>query len=190
MPGSRFERVDLSGSQFRSVHLTDSRFSWVELHGVQMQGVELHNVVIDGEIENLTINGVDVGPLVSAELDRRDPDRTLMRPIDPAGFRQAWDVLQRRWALTEQRAATLAPALLHESVDGEWSFIQTLRHLAFASESWVYRAILGQPQPWHPLSLPWDQMPDIAGCRATGRPGRRWPRHSSCATTGWPVSAG
>jgi hypothetical protein len=47
---------------------------------------------------------------------------------------------------------------LHESVNGEWSFLQTLRHLAFASESCVGRCILGDPGPWHPLSLPWDQM--------------------------------
>jgi hypothetical protein len=37
--------------------------------------VELVNVTIDGEIDNLTINGVDVAPLVNAELDRRFPDR-------------------------------------------------------------------------------------------------------------------
>ncbi len=52
----------------------------------------------------------------------------------------------------------IPPEMLHESVDGEWSLIQTLRHLAFATESWVGRCILGDPSPWHPLSLPWDQM--------------------------------
>ena len=56
------------------------------------------------------------------------------------------------------RARRLDPEQLHESVSGEWSFIQTLRHLAFASESWVGRCILGDRSPWHPLSLPWDQM--------------------------------
>ena len=94
-----------------------------------MRGVELVDVDINGEIENVTINGVDVGPLVEAELDRRDPDRAKMRPTDPAGFREAWDIVERLWAGTVERARRLDPELLHESVDGEWSFIETLRHL-------------------------------------------------------------
>ena len=48
-----------------------------------------------GEIENLTINGVDVGPLINAELDRRHPDRVKMRPTSPAGFREAVLALRR-----------------------------------------------------------------------------------------------
>ncbi len=47
----------------------------------------LLDVDIHGEIENLTINGVDIGPLVNAELNRRFPGRAKMRPADPAGFR-------------------------------------------------------------------------------------------------------
>src|SRR5207342_510351 len=36
-------------------------------------------------------------------------------------------------------------------------------HLAFATECWLHRAILGDPSPWAPLSLPWDQMPNTPG---------------------------
>ena len=50
-----------------------------------------------------------------------------------------------------------------EPVDGEWSFIETLRHLVFATDSWITRAVLGDPSPWHPLALPWDEMPDTPG---------------------------
>ena len=82
----------------------------------------------------------------------------VMRPADAAGYREAWEVLERLWQHTVDRARGMNPELLHEQVDGEWSFIQTLRHLAFASESWVGRGVLGDPRPWHPLSLPWDQM--------------------------------
>ena len=128
-----------------------------------MRGVELANVDISGDIENLVINGVDVGPLIDAELNRRDPERTSMRPSDPAGFRHAWDILERLWAGTVDRARGMAPELLHESVDGEWSFIETLRHLVFATNAWIRRAILGDPSPWDPLDLPWDEMPDTPG---------------------------
>jgi len=161
--GSRFERVDLSGAQLRAVDLTDARFRGVDLSGVVMRGVELLNADIHGEIENLTINGVDIGPLVDAELDRRYPYRSKMRPTDPAGFREAWDILERLWDETVERARRVQPELLHESVDSEWSFIETLRHLVFATDSWIRRAILGDPSPWDPLDLPWDEMPDTPG---------------------------
>jgi len=161
--GSRFEHVDLSGAELRSVDLVDARFRSVDLRGVVMRGVELVDVDIHGEIQNLSINGVDVGPLVDAELNRRYPDRARMRPTDPAGFRAAWDVVERLWGQTVDRARRLDPGLLHESVGGEWSFIETLRHLVFATDSWMRRAILGDPSPWDPLSLPWDEMRDTPG---------------------------
>jgi hypothetical protein len=163
LSGSRFERVNLSGADLRAVDLANARFRGVDLSGVVMRGAELVNVDIHGEIENLTINGVDVGPLVDAELDRRYPDRAKMRPTEPAGFREAWAVNERLWGHTVERARRLDPALLHESVDGEWSFIETLRHLVFATDSWIRRAILGDRSPWDPLDLPWDEMPDTPG---------------------------
>jgi hypothetical protein len=161
--GSRFERVDLSGAQLFAVDLSGARFRGVDLSGAVMRGVELAGVDITGEIENVTINGVDIGPLVSAELDRRDPDRVKMRPADPAGFREAWDILERLWGQTVARARRLPPERLHESVDGEWSFIETLRHLVLATDAWIRRGILGDPSPWDPLGLPWDEMPDTPG---------------------------
>ena len=58
-----------------------------------------------------------------------------MRPTTPAGFREGWDVVERLWAGTVERARRLPPDQLHESVDGEWSFIETLRHLVFATDA-------------------------------------------------------
>lgn len=161
--GSRFEHVDLSDSRFRAVDLAKTSIRGANLSGVVARGVELVNVDLYGEIHNLTINGVDVAPMVEAELDRRYPDRAKMRPTDPAGFREAWDVLERLWGQTVARARRFDPELLHESVDDEWSFIETLRHLVFATDAWVRRAILGDPSPWDPLGLPWDEMPDMPG---------------------------
>jgi hypothetical protein len=161
--GSRFNRVDLSGAEFRASDLSGARFRGVDMSGVVMSGIELVDVDISGLIANVTINGVDVSPLVEAELDRRYPDRVRLRPTTPAGFRDAWDFLERLWDDTVERARRLDPALLHESVAGEWSFIETLRHLVFATDSWIRRAVLGDPAPWDPLDLPWDEMPDIPG---------------------------
>jgi hypothetical protein len=150
---ARFEKVDLRGAQIRGAMM----------HRVVMRGVELWDVEIYGEIVNMTINGVDIGPLLDAELNRRYPERAKMTPTDPAGFREAWSILERLWAGTVERARRLDPALLHESVDGEWSFTETLRHLVFATDSWVTRALLGDPAPWDALGLPWDEMPDTPG---------------------------
>jgi uncharacterized protein YjbI with pentapeptide repeats len=86
--GSLFERVDLSDSEFRTVDLTGSRFRGAEISRVVMRGVELIDVDIHGEIVNVTINGVDIAPLVDAELNRRYPDRAKMRPTDPGNPRR------------------------------------------------------------------------------------------------------
>src|SRR5215207_2922395 len=106
---AEFIADDLRGSEFRQVDLRDSWFREVDLAGVEMRGVELVGVDINGEIHDLTINGVDVGPLIEAELDRRYPDRPKMRPTDPAGFREAWDVVERLWEQTVARAQALDP---------------------------------------------------------------------------------
>jgi hypothetical protein len=160
LTGARFEDVHLADARFHDVDLTNARFRLVDLTGVTIRGAVLVNVDISGEIENLRVNGVDVAPLVEAELDRRYPDRVTMRPTDAEGYREAWTVLERLWERTVERARALAPALLHERVDDEWSFIETLRHLVFATDAWVTRAILGEPSPWDPLDLPHDEMPD------------------------------
>jgi DinB superfamily/Pentapeptide repeats (8 copies) len=161
--GSRFERTDLSGARVRTVDLTDADFRGVDMTRVVMRGVELHDVAINGDVETLTINGVDIGPLVEAELNRRYPLRSKMRPSDADGFREAWDLVEQLWRETVQHARRLQPELLHESVNGEWSFIETLRHLVFATDSWIRRAILSDPSPWDALDLPWDEMPDTPG---------------------------
>ena len=160
---ARFERVRLDGARLRNVNLTDARLHGADLSRVVMRGVDLVDADIHGDVENLRINDVDVAPLITAELDRRHPERAKMRPTTPAGFREGWDVVERLWAGTVERARRLPPDQLHESVDGEWSFIETLRHLVFATDAWIRRAMLGDPAPWDPLDLPWDGMEDTPG---------------------------
>jgi hypothetical protein len=173
LTGARFERVSLRGATFRQVSLADASMRAVDLTGVQvraallsrsrLRGVELVDVEISGELRNVVVNGVDIAPLVEAELNRRMPERARMRPDDSDGFREAWAFLERLWEGTVARARALPEAELHRSVDDEWSFIQTLRHLDFASAAWVGRMILGDPAPWHPLDLPWDEAPGWEG---------------------------
>lgn len=173
LTGARFERVSLRNATFTQVYLTNASIRAVDFTGAQvrgaafnesrMRGVELVNVDIYGELQNVVVNGVDIAPLVDAELNRRMPERARMRPDDADGFRAAWAILERLWEGTVARARTFPEATLHRGVDDEWSFIQTLRHLNFASAAWVGRMILGNTSPWHPLDLPWDEAPGWDG---------------------------
>ncbi|MFI6318961.1 DinB family protein [Nonomuraea sp. NPDC050556] len=163
LSGARFEQVSLRDATFRSVDLSGAQIRGALLNGTRLRGVELVDVQISGELRNVVVNGVDVGPLVEAELDRRMPERAKMRPDDADGFREAWAILERLWAGTVARARSLPEEALHRRVDDEWSFVETLRHLNFASAAWVERMILGDLSPWHPLDLPWDEAPGWDG---------------------------
>ena len=159
LTGSVFEDVCLARARFHDVDLAGADFRLMNLTGVRIRDALLVDMDISGQIRNLRVNGVDVVPLVEGELNRRYPDRDKMTPADAGGFREAWDILERLWQQTVARARGMAPELLHERVDGEWSFIETLRHLVFATDAWVRRAILGDPAPWDPLDLPNDGNP-------------------------------
>jgi len=160
---TRFHDQDLTGARFERVNLRDAQMKGVDLTGVRMRGVELVDVDISGELQNVVVNGVDIAPLVEAELNRRMPERAKMRPDDSDGFREAWAILEQLWKGTVARAMTLPEAALHRNIDDEWSFVQTLRHLNFASAAWVDRMVRGTASPWHPLDLPWDEAPGWDG---------------------------
>jgi hypothetical protein len=147
---------DLRGARFVDVDLRGARFVGADLSGVVMRGVELQRVEIDSpwlfDRENvLFVNGVDVLPLVEAELNRRFPGRADRRAGDPDGLRTAWAVLERTWAATLARVAAMPAGMVDVAVGGEWSFAQTLRHLIFATDMWLGRAILEIEQPFHPI---------------------------------------
>jgi len=173
LSGTRFERVDLRNASFsqvllnnttlRAVDLSGADIRGARLHGVRIRGTELRDVEISGDLENVVVNGVDIAPLVERELNRLSPDRAKRRPQDVDGFQEAWALIGQLWECTTDRARSLPPEALHASVNGEWSFIETLRHLNFASAAWVARMILGEPSPWHPLDLPWDEAPGWEG---------------------------
>jgi hypothetical protein len=144
--------------EFRDQHveykdLTGMTVRESRLNSVRFVGVEMIDAEIDGYVEHLTVNGVEVMPLVEAELDRLHPERLLMRSDDPADLRAAWALLVAAWDATIERAAMLTPDQQQEQVDGEWSIIQTLRHLVFVVDAWLSRAVLGEPMPYHPVGL-------------------------------------
>jgi hypothetical protein len=143
--GSRVAEVDLSG-----VHLHD-----VNLEGARLTDAILCDTEISGDIEGLRINDVEVEPLIRAELDRRFPERIQLRARDLENLRQAWSMLEGRWAETTARAADLPEDLQVRRVNDEWSFVETLRHLICATDCWLFRGIRLERHPYHPWGLAW-----------------------------------
>lgn len=142
--GASFTGADLSGATFRDCDLSKLKVvdSW------------LVDVSISGIVRNVRVNDVDVTEFVQAELDRRHPERARVREMKtPDEYRAMWDTLERLWAETVARAERLPEPVRHERVDDEWSFVETMRHLVFATDAWVSSAILDEPTPYHRLGL-------------------------------------
>ncbi|MEV0287862.1 DinB family protein [Kribbella sp. NPDC050820] len=154
-PGYHGADERFRGTTFMVADLRGARFVDCDLTGVKIVDAALVDVDISGWVSNLVVNGVDVTEYVEAELDRRHPERVQLREIQDAdGFRAMWATLDGLWSELTARAERLPESARHERVAGEWSFVETLRHLIWITDSWVSRTILDQERPFHPLALP------------------------------------
>jgi hypothetical protein len=148
---------ELKEAQFVDVDLRGARFVEADLSGVVMRAVEVSGADIDAPWlihgTSFLVNGVDVIPLVEASLNQRFPGRAQRRAADPDGLRAAWSALESTWTQTLNRVATMPAESVDVSVDGEWSFAQTLRHLILATDTWMGRGILELEQAFHPFGL-------------------------------------
>jgi hypothetical protein len=143
--GARIHLCDLAGLEIRDCEVTGLKI--VDCYG--------GDVRLGGDFERLVVNDVDVTAYVEAELDRRHPARVLARDAaSPDDYRGAWDAVETLWGATLDRARRLPEAELHERVDGEWSFVETQRHLLFACDAWLGNAVLEEDAPYHPWGLP------------------------------------
>ena len=155
------------GRDFAGVRLEDADFSGARLHSSSFEGAKitdgsLYNADISGDIEGLRVNGVEVAPLVEAELDRRFPQRVKLRASDPPVLAEAWAMIEDIWRMTVARAQALPESVLFERVDYEWSFVETLRHLIFATDCWLLRMVKQIPRPYHPWGIAGSWLTDPA----------------------------
>lgn len=137
--GARFVRADLSGAVMRAV---------------EVAGADIDAPWLLGGESSLLVNGVDVAPLVEAELNKRFPGRADRRAADPEGLRSAWAQVATAWEAVLDRVAAMPQGTVDVSVDGEWSVAQTLRHLVMATDTWLRKAILDLDEPYHPIGVP------------------------------------
>ncbi|WP_298462259.1 DinB family protein [uncultured Cellulomonas sp.] len=139
--GATFVRASFKGATLR--------FS--DVSGVTMRGVDVGGLDIDSHdlfFGSLIVNGVDVVPLVDAELNRQFPGRELQKAQTPEGLRAGWVAVQSAW----QTTVDAAPAhLVDAHVEDEWSLAQTLRHLVLATDAWLRGGILRIEQPFHEI---------------------------------------
>jgi DinB superfamily/Pentapeptide repeats (8 copies) len=146
-----FEFQDLTDAVFWGVDLQRAKFRDVDLMGARISHARLVDVVVDGEIDRLVINGVDVTAYVN-ERDEWFGLRSQLHPTEAAAMRQGWEAFVAAWGSAIERAQHLPDAQRHVRVDGEWSFVETVRHLVFATDKWFTVPILDGE--FHPLGIP------------------------------------
>lgn len=135
---------DWSGRTFKQVNLTNTRWKETDLVGARFSG----------RIDGLVINDVEVAPLIAAEMDRRHPERTKLRPMDHAAARGAWGVIEALWTASKERAASVDEMLLRtRPEDDEYSWRESFRHLIFVTDAWISKNALGV-EDWHPFGMP------------------------------------
>lgn len=151
------EGEDLSGRVFANTNLRGARFVESDLAGVVIRGCDVGGLEIDAPWlrfgEPMTVNGVDIGPYIETELNKRFPGREKQTADCPEGLAEAWAMLEAAWAVAVGRARTMPSGTVNESVAGEWSFAQTLRHLVFATDKWLPGGALQSGREAHPLGL-------------------------------------
>ena len=145
------ETDEFEGATFVRTSFKGATIRFSDVSGVTMRGVDLDGLDIDSHdlaFGRLLVNGVDVVPLVEAELNRLFPGRELQKAQTPDGLREAWVAVQAAWAET---VATTPQELVDAHVEDEWSLAQTLRHLVLATDAWLRGGILGIEQPFHEI---------------------------------------
>src|SRR5262245_59583695 len=142
---------DLTDAVFWGADMSRARFRDVNLTGARISHAFLVDVGIDAFVDRLVVNGVDVTDYVN-ERDRWYPVRAMIRASDPDGLRAAWAELEMVWTPTIARARALGEEKAQESVNEEFSFVQTVRHLVMAMDKWFTMPILGEG--FHPMGIP------------------------------------
>jgi hypothetical protein len=156
--GATFHLRDLSDTTFDTCTLEGARFRDCNLSGVAIVASYVEDLRVSsahGQGGRVIVDDVDVSEYVATELDRRFPERVALRALtDPDDYRASFATLEARWDETLQRAELLPEPMRHERVDGEWSLVETVRHLVFADDCWIRRQYHETDDAFHPLGVP------------------------------------
>ncbi|MGY1619967.1 DinB family protein [Geodermatophilus sp. SYSU D00691] len=151
--GATFHYADLGGAIFRDCDMRGVRIVSSFVDGLVIGG-------FSGRSGPVVVDDVDVSAYVAAELDRRHPERVRLRAATTADdLRAVWDEVERLWDDTLARAGRLPEEVLQDRVAGEWSFVETLRHLVLAVDTWIGGWLRGDPAPFSQIGVPPTDLP-------------------------------
>lgn len=145
--------------QFRGGRIHLCELGGLEIRDCEVSGLKVvdcygSDVYLGGDFERVVVNDVDVTAYVEAELDRQHPVRVLAREAEsPDDYRAAWSAVEEQWTHTLDRIAALPGGVAYQRVGGEFSLVETLRHLLFGSDAWLGSAVLEEEAPYHPWGL-------------------------------------
>lgn len=154
--------MDLSENSLRGAVLRGKDLRDLEIRDSQVDGLRIldsigDQVSVSGALGRVIVDDVDVTDHVRAVLDERLPERRMAREATtPDEFRATWAALQDHWDTVLSSVRNSPAYLANMQVRGEWSVIQTLRHLRFAADAWLGTAVLEEASPHHPWGLPAD----------------------------------
>lgn len=147
--------AQLRNADFEVMDMRNARFVDCDLSGLRVVDGWLVDVALDGYVQQLVVNGIDVTDYVAEQLDLRHPERVQLRSLaSPADFVAMWETIERLWSSLVDRALPLGEEALNQRVQQEWSFLETLRHLVYCTDAWASRTVLDDPAPFHVLALP------------------------------------
>ncbi len=145
--------TEFEGAAFVRASFKGATLRFSDVSGVTMRGTDVDGLDIDSHdlfFGSLVVNGVDVVPLVDAELNRQFPGRELQKAQTPEGLREGWVAVQSAW---QETVASTPPDLVDAHVEDEWSLAETLRHLVLATDAWLRGGVLRVQQPFHEIGL-------------------------------------
>lgn len=152
---------DFEGATFVRTSFKAATMRACDLSGVTMRSADVHGLDIDGPdllFGSLLVNGIDVVPLVEAELNRQFPGRELQTAQTLERLRDGWVAVQSAWATT---VTDTPPEMVDAHIDDEWSLAQTLRHLVLVTDAWLRGGIMGIDQPFHDIGQIFSSAPEM-----------------------------
>ncbi len=170
LKNSRFDFDSITGAVFNMVYMPDSVFSNTGLNNSVFTCSNLENAVITNDTllrnmkisnclyDGLTIDGIEVQPLVEAEKDRLDPERIRLRiknSFDPDGVKKVMRHLDEVRDGFYAFLRSTPHELLIKKPKGidRWSALEHARHLVFAEDLYLNHRLLNNNMPYNPIGM-------------------------------------
>src|SRR3954463_11584720 len=107
------QRQSFSGARMDDVDFSNARLHAPNFEGAKITDAWFYGADISGDLEGLRLNGVEVGALVPADVDRIAPERAQRRATEREEPADACAMVEEVWEAPAIRAAVLPENFLH-----------------------------------------------------------------------------